>query len=83
MKGYLLIGLVSFIFLNKINAQKNDKKVDELVFLYVDEKYDKVIDKAIALTENEAYKKNPLPLIYASMGYYQISRRPDKYEQGK
>ena len=83
MRGYLLIGLVSLLFLNKINAQKNDKKIDELVFLYVDEKYDKVVAKAVALTENEAYKKNPLPLIYASMGYYQISRRPDKYEQGK
>lgn len=83
MKGYVLIGLVSLLFFNKINAQKNDKKIDELVFLYVDGKYDKVVEKAILLSETEAYKKNPLPLIYASMGYYQISKRPDKYEQGK
>ncbi len=83
MRGYLLIGLVSLLFFNKISAQKNDKKIDELVFLYVDEKYDKVVAKALVLAENEAYKKNPLPLIYASMGYYQISRKPDKYEQGK
>lgn len=87
MKGYILITLVSIFCLNKINAQdgekKADKKIDELVFLYVDEKYDKVVDKALALSENDAYKKHPLPSIYASMGYYQISRRPDKYPQGK
>lgn len=83
MKRYILIGLVSFLFSMKINAQKGDKKIDELVFLYVDEKYDKVVAKALALVENEAYKKHPLPLIYASMGYYQISRKPDKFEQGK
>lgn len=80
---YILIGLISLLFFNKISAQKNDKKIDELVFLYVDEKYDKVVAKALALAENDAYKKHPLPLIYASMGYYQISRKPDKYEQGK
>lgn len=83
MIRYILIGLISLLFSTKINAQKNDKKIDELVFLYVDEKYDKVVAKALALAENDAYKKHPLPLIYASMGYYQISRKPDKYEQGK
>jgi len=82
MKKYIFLSLVTLFAISKLNAQK-DKKIDELIFLYVDEKYDKVIDKALALTENDAYKKNPLPLIYASMGYYQISRRPDKYDISK
>ncbi|MGE0561147.1 MAG: hypothetical protein AB7O47_04980 [Flavobacteriales bacterium] len=83
MRGYLLIILVFVLSVNRVNAQNNDKKIDELVFLYVDEKYDKVIDKAMSLTQNDAYKKHPLPYLYVSMGYYQISRRPDKYPQGK
>ncbi len=82
MRKYFLICLIAFVCVNKSHAQK-DKKIDELVFLYVDEKYDKLIDKAITLSENDTYKKNPLPLIYASMAYYQISRRPDKYPQTK
>ena len=87
MKGYVILGLISLLLFNKINAQSNDKKldkkIDELIFLYVDEKYDKMVYKAISLGESDAYKKNPLPFIYASMGYFQISKRPDKYKQGK
>jgi hypothetical protein len=79
MKKYIFLSLFALFTFVKLTAQ-TDKKIDELVFLYVDEKFDKVIDKALALSENDAYKKNPLPSIYASMGYYQISRRPDKYE---
>lgn len=79
MKKYILLSAIGLLTFVRIVAQ-TDKKIDELVFLYVDEKYDKVVDKALTLTENDAYKKNPLPLIYASMGYYQISKRPDKYE---
>lgn len=83
MKSYFLIVFVSVLFFNKAFGQNKDKKIDELVFLYVDEKYDKLVYKAIALSESDAYKKHPLPSMYAAMGYYQISRRPDKYKQGK
>lgn len=83
MKGYIVAILLSVLLFNKINAQESDKKIDELVFLYVDEKYDKVVDKAMSLTQNDSYKKHPLPYLYVSMGYYQISRRPDKFPQGK
>lgn len=82
MKKYLIISIVLITISIRLNAQK-DKKIDELMFLYVDEKYDKVVDKALALTDQDAYKKNPLPLIYASMGYYQISRLPAKYDIAK
>ena len=82
MRKYIFLSLVALFTLSKSNAQ-TDKKIDELVFLYVDEKYDKVVDKALSLAENDAYKKNPLPFIYASMGYYQMAKRPDKYDIGK
>ncbi len=82
MRKYIFLSLIALFTISKSNAQ-TDKKIDELVFLYVDEKYDKVVDKALALTQNDAYKKNPLPLIYASMGYYQMSKRPDKFDIAK
>jgi len=83
MKRVLIIILFSFLYLSTAFAQSDDKKIDDLVFLYVDEKYDKVVDKGISLTQNDKYKKHPLPYIYAAMGYYQMSRRPDKYEIAK
>lgn len=81
MKFFLVLSL--FIYGVKIQAQTDDKKIDEIVFLYVDEKYDKVVDKALSLSQNDKYKKHPLPYIYASMGYYQMSRRPDKFPIAK
>lgn len=83
MRHYFALLIFSFLYLTTAFAQKDDKKIDELVFLYVDEKYDKVVDKSISLADNDKYKKHPLPYLYASMGYYQMSRRPDKFEIAK
>lgn len=83
MKNSILLFFFCFLYFSNAFAQKDDKKIDELVFLYVDEKYDKVVDKALSLSQNDNYKKHPLPYLYASMGYYQMSRRPDKYEIAK
>ncbi len=82
MKNYILILSLTISSTLNLFAQ-DDKKIDELVFLYVDEKYDKVVDKSISLAENDNYKKHPLPYLYAAMGYYQMSRRPDKFPIAK
>ncbi len=81
MRFFLILSIL--VFGLKIHAQTDDKKIDEIVFLYVDEKYDKVVDKSLSLSQNDKYKKHPLPYIYASMGYYQMSRRADKFEIAK
>ncbi len=61
-------------------AQEEDKKISQLTFLFVDEKYDKLVDKAGFMMESDKYKKNPLVYIYLSMGYYEIAKRPDEYD---
>lgn len=73
---------ISILFICvKVNAQDAiDKKIDQVMFLFVDEKYDKVIDKAGFLTENDKFRKEPLPYLYLAMGYYEISRRPGEYD---
>lgn len=75
----------TLIFLTATNlfAQKNDKRIDDLTFLYVDEKYDKVVYKGEALMQNDNYKKHPLIYIYTSMSYYEMSRRPGKFSVGE
>ncbi|MDF1673584.1 MAG: hypothetical protein P1U41_08760 [Vicingaceae bacterium] len=59
-------------------AQKT-KKVDDLTFLFVDEKYDKVVYKGEALMQDADYRKHPLVYIYTSMSYYEMSKLPGKY----
>jgi len=75
----MLLALLSF----KAEAQKKDKKITDLLFLYADEKYDKLVYKSTSLTENDKYKRHPLPYIYLAMGYYEMSRKPDKFSVGE
>lgn len=45
--------------------------------LYNDEKWEDLGDKAISMTEDDKYKKDPEPYLYASMAFYQISLSDD------
>lgn len=63
----------------KLSAQ--NKAVDDLKFLFVDEKYEKCIYKAEKYSDNDNYKKDPLIYVYAAMAYFEIAKNPDKYEE--
>jgi hypothetical protein len=78
----ILFILFAFISL-KITAQNTDKKISDLLFLYADEKYDKLVYKSIAVSENDKYRRHPLPQIYAAMGYYEMAKRPGKFSVGE
>jgi len=82
MKKILLILTVFAFVSTKMHAQKEGKKIDDLTFLFVDEKYEDVIHKAEGLMQSDAYKKHPLIYIYASMSYYEMSRKPGKFSVG-
>jgi tetratricopeptide (TPR) repeat protein len=82
MKKYRHLFLLLLIASSRLFAQGNDKKIDDLIFMYVDEKYDKVVYKGEALMQNDKYRKHPLIYIYTSMSYYEMSRRPGKYDVG-
>lgn len=45
--------------------------------LYMDEKWEDLGDKALRMTENDKYKKDPEPYLYLSMAFYQISQSSD------
>jgi len=53
--------------------ENEDKIYDELMALYISEKYDKLADKAIKASENDKYKKSPIPFLFASMAYFEMS----------
>lgn len=46
----------------------------DLLALIADEKYEKCLFKCEKLIANEKTKKEPLPYLYASMSYYEMSR---------
>jgi hypothetical protein len=46
---------------------------DELLMWMVDEKFEKVLYKAIRYTEDEETKKEPVPYVFMSMAYFKIS----------
>lgn len=74
--------LLLFVFVSiKMNAQ--DKKIDNLNFLYVDEKYDKLVDKSIGLMGDDTYKRHPMSYMYAALGLYEMSKNPGKFSVGE
>jgi tetratricopeptide (TPR) repeat protein len=83
MKTFKIVCIVLLMASSGLYAQKAGKKIDDLTFLFVDEKYESVVNKAEALMQNDSYKKHPLIYVYASMAYYEMSRRPGKFDVGE
>ena len=83
MRKLIIICAVLAFASSKLYAQKAGKKIDDLTFLYVDEKFEDVIYKSENLMRNDSYKKHPLIYIYASMSYYEMSKRPGKFSVGE
>ncbi len=82
MRNLMMVCALLAVVASKSYAQKAGKKIDDLTFLYVDEKYDKVVYKGEGLMQSDSYKKHPLVYIYTSMSYYEMSRRPGKFSVG-
>ena len=74
----VLIALCSSFAL-KLNAQ--GKEIDKMVFLFIDENYEKCVKKGESLIESDEYRQNPLPYLYVSMSYYEISQEDDLVEK--
>ncbi len=71
MKKLLILACVALFQLN-IYAQKH--VYDDLLVMYIDEKYDKCLQKAENYTLNDDTKKDPLPFLYMSMCFYEMSK---------
>jgi len=60
--------------LASISLQAQKHVYEDLLVLYVDEKYEKCMEKALSYTENDATKKDALPFLYVSMCNYEMSK---------
>lgn len=73
-KFILLLSLLAFNL--GLRAQKH--VYEDLLVLYVDEKYEKCIYKAEGYTVGDATKRDALPFLYISMCYHEMSKQ-EKY----
>jgi tetratricopeptide (TPR) repeat protein len=70
-----IFGLLCLFALCGLNTwAQTDNDYEDLLTLFVDEKYEKCLYKAEGYTLNEKTKKDPLPYLFVSRCYFQISK---------
>lgn len=77
MKKFLL--LMSVLFASISFFSQND--YEDLINLRVDEKYEKLLFKSEKYILSEKSKKDPLPYLFMSIGYYEISKLAEFSEE--
>lgn len=68
---FILIGILVF---SKTAFSQSEKDMDKMLFYYVDEKYEKLLDMAMGFVEDDKTRRNPVPYIYVSRAYYEMSK---------
>ena len=63
-----------------LHATAQSKPYDDLLVLYVDENYEKCVYKAERYVDKKDSHRDPLPYLYASMCYFEMSKIP-KYQE--
>lgn len=76
MKKLLILAPLALFHLS-VQAQKH--VYEDLLVMFVDEKYEKVLDKAEGYTLSDATKKDALPYLYMSMSYFEMTK-DEKYQ---
>ena len=76
MKIYILSTLVLFCFSFVGKAQP--PSYDDLLILYADGKYEKLIEECLKYNDKDATKNDPLPYLYLAKGYYGMSLQGDR-----
>lgn len=80
MKTIMKFAFSLLFLLPQLQAHAQSKPYDDLLILYVDEDYEKCIQRAERHTEHKDSRRDPLPYLYASMCYFEISKIP-KYQE--
>jgi tetratricopeptide (TPR) repeat protein len=69
-----MIVLISIFNIQKSGFSQSEKDMDKMLFYYVDEEYEKLLKMAIKYTQDEDTRRNPVPYIYVSQAYYEMSK---------
>jgi len=80
IKSFLFILVLTLSFQHVAKAQPDDE-YNDLLFLLVDAKYDKLLYKSMGYIEDEDTRKDPLPYLYTSMCYFEMSKLEEYDEE--
>jgi antitoxin component HigA of HigAB toxin-antitoxin module len=72
MKKLMFAGILFVLFTKTVAVSAQEYQ--DLLMLYVDEKYDKCLSKCEKYTESDKTKNDALPFLYASMCLYEMSK---------
>lgn len=73
-KKVLLMFLVFALGYTRVMGQSINKEFDKMIFLFIDEKYEKCANMGIKFTEDDELRKDPIPYLYVSMSMFEISK---------
>lgn len=77
-KLFTLFAITCFLGFPALQAQEDEYK--DLLFLIIDGDLEKALNKAEKITEKDKTRREPVPYIYLSMAYFEISKREDMRE---
>lgn len=58
----------------RVMCQSINKEFDKMIFLFIDEKYEKCANMGIKYTEDDELRKDPIPYLYVSMSMFEIAK---------
>jgi len=73
MKIYFTILIIALSYTSQVFSQSG-KSYDDLLEMYVDEKYEKLAYKSEGYFLNDKYKKDPMPYLYFSMANFAFTK---------
>lgn len=76
----LIFTLVGALALNLNTAQAQDDDYKEILFMIIDGDLEKAVSKTEKYMNKSKTRRDPVPYIYSSMAYYEISKRDEMAE---
>lgn len=76
----LLFVLAAILTFNNTGFAQPEDEYKDLLFMLVDAKYDKLLYKSMNYIEDEETRSDPLPYLYTSMCYFEMSKI-DTYDE--
>lgn len=75
------LALVIFVSLSAHGQEVIDiNEYDDFRVMLMDEEYEKLVKKSVAITENDKRRREPMPYLFAAMAYFEISK-DEKFDE--
>ena len=78
-KKYVVAVIFTAILLigHVFSAQAQDDPYKDILFLIIDGEYEKAVKQAERITDKDKTRREPVPYIYASMAYFEMSKKEE------